>query len=127
MFNQFTGIGRLAADPESRFTQTGKQVVNFTVCCDSGYGDNKRTEFVKCVAWEKLAGVCSEYLSKGSMVFIKGEMRTRKYQDQSGNDRFITEISVRDMKMLSARSGEGRGSGFSGPPQNSTGEDVPFS
>ena len=100
MFNQFTGIGNLAAEPETRYTQSNKQVTSFTVCCNTGYGDNKKTEFVRCVAWEKLAGVCGEYLHKGSKVMVQGPMQTRKWQDKNGNDRYTTEITIREMKML---------------------------
>jgi len=103
MWQQFQGIGNLAADVETRYTQSGKSVCNFTVCCDSGYGDNKRTEFVKCVAWGKLADVCGEYLNKGSRVFVQGTMQTRKWSDQNGNDRYSTEIVVNEMKMLSPK------------------------
>lgn len=133
MFNQFTGIGNLAADPESRFTTNGKQVATFTVCCDSGYGEHKKTEFVRCLAWDKLAEIVTSYLTKGSKCMIQGVMQTRKWQDQSGNDRYSTEIIVQTMKMLSPR-GESAGKHDSGPGgygggyggQQSTGDDVPF-
>ena len=127
MFNQFTGIGNLAADPETRETQSGTQVTNFTVCCDSGWGDNKHTEFVRCVAWAKLAGVVSQYLHKGSKCFIQGEMQTRKWQDQNGQDRYSTEIVVRDMKMLDSRGQNTGGQPMKGSQyEQSTGEGVPF-
>ncbi len=123
MFNQFTGIGNLAADPESRFTQSGKQVASFTVCCDTGYGDNKHTEFVKCVAWEKTAESVQNYLKKGSKCMIQGNMKTRKWEDKDGNTRYSTEIIVQVMKILSPRSEGGQESsqptveqqGYSGP------------
>lgn len=146
MFNQFTGVGRLAADPESRFTQGGTQVANFTLCCDSGWGDKKRTEFVRVVAWDKLAKVVADYLHKGSLCMIQGEMQTRKYQNKDGNDRYSTEIIAREMKMLSPKSesggqsaggnygGNSSGQGVSGygqgntsyDPPGDTGGDVPF-
>ena len=141
MFNQFTGIGRLSADPESRFTQAGTQVVNFTLCCDSGWGDKKRTEFVRVVAWDKLAKVVADYLHKGSLCMIQGEQQTRKWQDNDGNDRYSTEIVAREMKMLSPKSenvGQSAGSNHSGGSSGQggsgyddfaggqTGGDVPF-
>lgn len=103
MLNKFIGIGNLAADPESRFTPSGKQVVNFTVCCNSGWGDNKRTEFVRCVAWEKTAKVVSDYLQKGSKVSIIGEMQTRSWEDKEGVKRYTTEIIVRELVMLDSK------------------------
>ena len=63
--NKFIGIGRLSADCEIRYTAAGTQVASFTVCCDSGWGDKKRTYYARCTAWAKLAEVCGEYLKKG--------------------------------------------------------------
>ena len=100
MLNQFNGIGRLAKDPEMRQTGTGKSVVSFTVCCEYGWGDNKKTEFVRCIAWEKLADIIDQYLKKGSMCYISGNMATRSWDDKDGNKRYSTEIVVQDMKML---------------------------
>lgn len=127
MFNQFTGIGNLASDPESRFTTNGKNVASFTVCCDSGYGDNKKTEFVRCIAWEKLAEIATNYLKKGSRCMVQGSMQTRKWQDKEGTDRFSTEIIVRELKLLSPR-GDGSHGAESDPfPAGSgMGDDVPF-
>lgn len=127
MFNQWTGIGRLAADPESRFTTSGTQVANFTLCVDSGYGDNKKTEFARIVTWSKLAEICTNYLQKGSLCMIQGEMQTREWEDQNGNKRWTTEIVAREMKMLSPKSEQ---VGYSDPPPQEpfggTGDDVPF-
>jgi len=125
MFNQFTGIGNLAADPESRFTTNGTQVATFTVCCESGYGEHKKTEFVRCVAWAKLAAIVADYFKKGNRCMIQGAMETRSWQDKEGNKRYSTEIRVETAKNLSPRSAE------QGPPQDEpgyggTGSDVPF-
>lgn len=106
MFNQFTGVGRLSADPETRFTTSGKQVTSFTVCCDAGYGDNKHTEFVKAITWEKTAKVASDYLHKGSMCMIQGEMKTRAWEDKENNKRYTTEINVQTVKLLSPKSSD---------------------
>lgn len=138
MFNQFTGIGNLAADPDHRVT-ANSEVANFTVCCESGYGEHKRTEYVKCVAWSKLAGIVRDYLHKGSKVMIQGTMETRKWTDQSGIVKYSTEIRLDVMRMLSPRpdsaggsaggqSGNGNQGGqsqnFQGPP-DMAGE-IPF-
>ena len=120
--NQFTGIGRLSADCEIRYTASGTEVASFTVCCDSGFGDNKKTYFAKCTAWAKLATICGEYLKKGSRVMIQGEMEERKWQDQQGNDRWSTGVTVRNLEMLSSKSSSDREQ----PPQGDMGEDVPF-
>lgn len=126
MFNQFTGVGFIAADPDSKFTAKGTQVANFTVCCDSGYGDNKKTEFVRCVAWDKLAKICTDYSRKGQLVMIQGVMQTRKWQDQNGADRYTTEIILREMKILSPKSGTSGGGGDHYSDTPPMGDDVPF-
>jgi len=125
MFNQFTGIGRLSSDPESRFTQSGTQVVNMTVCCEYGWGDNKKVEFVRCVSWDKLAKICADYLHKGSMCMIQGAMQTRQWEDQNGNKRYSTEINLQTMKILSPKSQQEPTQNNNYEPPN-TGDIVPF-
>jgi single-strand DNA-binding protein len=127
MYQQFIGIGNLAADVESRTTQSGTTVANFTVCCDHGWGDNKKTEFVRCVAWSKLGDICGQYLQKGSKVMVQGTIETRQWEDSSGNKRYSTELNVRDMKMLDSK---GQQSGNTGQQSSydapSMADDVPF-
>lgn len=126
MFNQFTGIGNLAADPETRFTQGGTQVTNFTVCCESGYGDHKKTEFVKCVSWAKLAEIVGKYFHKGNRVMIQGSMETRSWDDKDGNKRYSTEIRVETAKNLSPRT-DTQDHGYpEPPPMGGTGDEIPF-
>ena len=121
MLNRCDFIGRLGRDPEIRHTSGGKQVASFSLACSEKFGGKESTEWVNIVAWEKLAEICGQYLTKGSLVFISGRMQTRKWQDQNGNDRYTTEIVVREMKMLDKRSDAGA-SGSS-----PTGDDpVPF-
>lgn len=123
MFNQFIGVGNLAADPELRITGNDTQVANFTVCCNSGYGDKKRTEFVRCIAWTKLAEIAVKYLHKGSKTMVVGEMQTRKWTDKNGNEKYTTEIIVRDLKMMDGKERDG-GSDIPAPPM--TDDSVPF-
>ena len=89
MLNQCNFIGNLARDPESRYTQGGDQVVNFTIACSEKWKDKsgqqqERTEWVRITVWGKLAEICGQYLHKGSKVFISGKMKTDKYTDQNG-------------------------------------------
>lgn len=143
MINKAILIGNLGADPEIRYTQSGTQVATFNLATTERFKGQdgqmqESTEWHKIVAWKKLAEICGEYLHKGSRVYIEGKIQTRKWQDQSGNDRYTTEIVAREMKMLSPRGGEsGPGSSFGGgrddsfpepPPgfMGGTGEDVPF-
>lgn len=142
MVNKVILIGNLGADPEIRYTQSGTQVATFRVATTERWKGQdgqmqESTEWHRIVAWGRLAEICGEYLNKGSKVFIEGRIQTRKWQDQSGNDRYTTEIIAREMKMLSPKGGAGMtgqgGSGyqepqFSEPPPGfgGTGEDVPF-
>lgn len=126
MINNCMFIGRLGRDPESRFTQSGKTVVNFSIACSEKRGGEEYTEWVNIVAWDKLGEICAQYLQKGSLVYISGRMQTRKWQDQSGTDRYTTEIVAREMKMLDGRESGGRDvAPEPGPPTN-FGDDVPF-
>ncbi len=103
MVNNCMFIGRLGRDPESRFTQSGKTVVNFSIACSEKRGGEEYTEWVNIVVWDKLGEICAQYLQKGSLVYISGRMQTRKWQDQSGTDRYTTEIVAREMKMLDSK------------------------
>jgi len=126
MFNQFTGIGNLSADPEIRYSAAGNAVAKYTVCVDVGFGDNKGTEFVRCVSFGKLAEVIGEYLSKGKKVFVQGEMKTNQWEDKDGNKRYTTEIIVNTMKILSPKESTGERQGGH-QASDSMGEDIPFS
>ena len=108
MLNRCEFIGRLGADPEARNTQSGASVVNFRLAASERYKDKsgekqERTEWVSCVAWNKLADICAQYLHKGSLVYVAGRMQTRKWQDQSGQDRYSTEIVLSEMTMLGSK------------------------
>lgn len=128
MINQCNFIGRLGRDPETRYTQSGKAVASFSIACSEKRGGEESTEWVNIVAWEKLAEICGQYLTKGSLVFISGRMQTRKWQDQEGGTRYTTEIVAREMKMLDSRGGGDRsgsaGADGSTPPMGD--DSVPF-
>lgn len=110
MLNQCNFIGRLGQDPESRYTPAGDEIVSMSIACGEKWKDKngqlqERTEWVNCSVFGKLAGICSQYLNKGSTVYVSGKMQTDKYQDkQTGQDRYSTKIVVRDMKMLDSKS-----------------------
>ena len=88
--------GRLTADVELKATTNGKSVCSFTLAVDRGYGDNKVTDFITCVAWEQRAEFISKYFSKGSEIRILGEINTRKWQDKDGNNRTAFEVRVNE-------------------------------
>ena len=107
--NQCNFIGNLGADPESRFTPNGDCVTSFSIAVSDDYTKDgqkhEQTEWVRVVAWRKLGEVCSQYLKKGSKVFITGKMKTRSWE-QDGIKRYATEIIASEMQMLDSRSGE---------------------
>ena len=108
MVNKVILIGNLGADPEIRYTQSGTAVATFRMATTEKFKGKDgqmqdQTEWHRIVAWARLAEICGEYLHKGSKVYIEGKIQTRKWTDQSGNEKYTTEIIAREMKMLSAR------------------------
>lgn len=87
-------MGRLTAEPELKRTQTGKDILSFTLAVDRGYGDKKATDFLSCVAWEHTARFINQYFRKGSLIAVEGSIQTRSYEDKNGNKRTATEIVV---------------------------------
>ena len=111
--NKVILIGNLGADPESRTTPGGLTVTNIRVATTEKRKDRQsgdlveETEWHRVVMFDRLAEVAREYLRKGSQVYIEGQIRTNKWQDKDGNDRYTTEIIGRDMQMLGGRPGSG--------------------
>ena len=123
--NKVILVGNLGADPEVRHTQDGKPVVNLRIATSENWRDRtsgerrERTEWHRVVIFsEGLAKVAEQYLKKGAKVYIEGQLQTRKWQDQSGNDRYSTEVVLSGfnstMTMLDSRSGGSSGAGQSG-------------
>ena len=107
--NRCDFIGRLGKDPEIRHLPDGSQVANFSIAVGWKSKQKEGTEWINIVAFGKLAEIIGQYLNKGSKIYISGGMRTRKWQDQSGSDRYSVEIVAKDMIML-----DSKGSGYSG-------------
>ena len=103
--NKVMIIGRLGRDPEMRYTQAGKPMCSLNVATDESYTNDRGD---KVVFWDRQAETCSQYLAKGSLVFVEGRLSTRKYQDQQGQDRYVTEIQGQRIQFLD-RKGEGDG------------------
>ena len=123
--NKVILVGNIGKDPETRYMPNGKAVTNFSVATSESWTDRtsgdkqERTEWHNVVLFEKLAEIAAEYLRKGSQVYIEGSLRTRKWQDKEGKDRYTTEIVGRDMQMLGGRGGAG-GAGASGESAGSS-------
>lgn len=107
--NKWIGIGNLGKDPEVRYTAGGDAVANFSIACteswkDKNSGEKKeQTEWVRITVFGKLAEICGQYLKKGSQVYIEGSLRTRKWTDQNGVEKYTTEIRCDEMKMLGGK------------------------
>ena len=102
-------IGNLGADPEVRYTPGGSAVANVTLATSSAWRDKnngelqERTEWHRIVFFNRLAEIVGEYLNKGSKIYVEGALRTRKWQDKSGVERYTTEIIANEMQILESR------------------------
>ena len=110
--NKVLLIGRLGRDPEMKYTPSGQAVTNFSIATDETYTGKdgqkvEKTEWHKIVVWGKQAEFCGNYLSKGRLVYVEGKIETRKWQDQSGADRYSTEIKADRVVGLDSRQSEG--------------------
>jgi single-strand DNA-binding protein len=108
--NKVILVGNLGKDPEVRYTQTGSAVANFSIATSEQWNDRdgkkqERTEWHNIVVWGKQAEHCGQYLSKGRQVYIEGSIRTRSYDDKSGNKRYITEIVAQRIQFLGGGGG----------------------
>jgi single-strand DNA-binding protein len=116
--NKVIIVGNLGKDPEMRTFPNGGRVCNVTIATserwkDKQTGENKElTEWHRVVFNDRLAEIAGEYLRKGSQVYVEGSLRTRKWTDQSGQEKYTTEIRANEMKMLGKREGQGGGGGY---------------
>jgi single-strand DNA-binding protein len=119
--NKVILIGNLGTDPEVRYMPTGGAVANLTIATSESWTDKttnekkENTEWHRVVIYQRLAEIAGEYLRKGSKVYIEGRLRTRKWQDQQGVERYTTEIIANELQMLDGR-GEGQSAGMGQAP-----------
>jgi len=119
--NKVILLGRLGKDPELRSLESGTKVCTFSIATSENYTDREgqkqeRTEWHNIVLWAKLAELADSYLSKGREVYIEGKLQTRKWQDQTGNDRYTTEIVGTSMNFVGGRSDAPNSGGTPPPP-----------
>jgi single-strand DNA-binding protein len=137
--NKVILIGNMGADPEVRYTPNGVAVANLNIATSSSWKDKQsgdvqeRTEWHRVVFYNRTAEVAGEYLRKGAKVYIEGSLRTRKWQDKNGMDRYTTEIIGNEMQMLDSRGGNTGDFNQSRPEteaapamDNSFDDDIPF-
>jgi single-strand DNA-binding protein len=111
MLNQAQIIGHLGRDPETRYMPNGDAVCNFSIATtekwkDKATGEQKEaTEWHRISVYGRLAAVCGEYLRKGSLCYVSGKLKTRKWQDKDGAEKYTTEINATEMKMLGGHGG----------------------
>ena len=119
--NKVILIGNLGADPETRAMPSGMTVANLRVATSESWRDKQsgeqqeRTEWHRVAMFGRLAEIAAEYLKKGSQVYIEGSLRTRKWTDKQGNERYSTEIIGNELQMLGGRGGGGSGASAGAP------------
>ena len=111
--NKVILIGRLGKDPEVKYTPSGAPVAKFSLATDEVFKDRSgeqqnRTEWHNIVAWNKLAEICGQYLTKGKLVYIEGSIRSRQWEDQAGNKRTAYDIVAGRMQMLGSKADSDR-------------------
>jgi single-strand DNA-binding protein len=119
--NLYIATGNLARDPEMRYTANGKAVTEFTVAVNEGSGEHRTTEFIRCIAWDRLAESVAEYARKGKKVLIVGRYETNKWETKEGQKRETIRIVCRQVEFLSPREAN-----EPSPPQESDLSDVAF-
>lgn len=125
--NKVILVGNVGADPETRYLPSGDPVTNLRLATsetwkDKTSGEKKEaTEWHRCVLFRKLAEIAGQYVKKGSQLYLEGQLRTRKWTDKDGQERYQTEIEVTEMKMLGSRQGAGQGDSGSGRPAQARG------
>ncbi len=123
-FNQVTLVGRLVADPEMRYTQSGVPVVSFRLAVDREFknADGKRdTDFINCTAWRKVAEIVQQYTKKGSLILVSGSLQQDNYE-KDGEKRYTVKVVVDKIRLLGGK-GNGSQNADGSPPDES---DLPF-
>jgi len=137
--NKVILMGRLAKDVELRYTQTGKAVATFTLAVDRKKGENApanapTADFIPCVAWDKLAEIAGNYLSKGRQALVEGHIQVRSYKAKDGSNRYTTEIILEKMEFVGSKSDNENSAGSQGNygqqgfgfGNGGSDEDIPF-
>jgi single-strand DNA-binding protein len=133
--NKVILLGNAGQDAEARSTSAGKSVANFSLAINQSFHDKKdgnvqRVEWVRCVAWGKLAEIAERFVTKGKQVFVEGRLQTRRFDDREGSPKTVTEVVVASLRVLggapnASRNGNGQGAAAS-DTTNAESETVPF-
>nr|WP_092074571.1 single-stranded DNA-binding protein [Dendrosporobacter quercicolus]NSL49036.1 single-stranded DNA-binding protein [Dendrosporobacter quercicolus DSM 1736]SDN02000.1 single-strand binding protein [Dendrosporobacter quercicolus] len=114
--NKVILVGRLSQDPEVRYTQNGKAVASFSIAVNrfAGSGQKESTDFIPIVAWEKLAEICGNNLTKGRRVLVEGRLQIRSYETADGQKRRVAEVVAQNIEFLDSKQASGGAGGGSG-------------
>jgi len=129
--NKVIVLGNLGRDPETRYTADGAAITNITVATSDRWKDKASGEMKEATEWHRIvffgrqAEIAGEYLRKGRPVYVEGRLRTRKWQDKDGQDRYTTEIVADNMQLLGSREGMGGGSDFDAGGEESAPRSAP--
>ena len=132
--NKVILAGRLARDPEMRYTTSGKAVASFSLSVNRRFGRNagdqqQTADFIPIIAWEKLAEICGNNLIKGSQVLVEGRMQVRSYEAQDGSKRYVTEVVANEIEFMGSkqqRDPNANGGGFAPSPAAAPAEAAPM-
>ena len=127
--NNWNFTGNLGNDAEQRFTANSESIVNFSVAVKSGYGEKASTTWAKCSMWGKRGEAVAQYLTKGSLVGVSGEVTLRPWKDKEGVDKVSLEVRVNDLTLLGGKREEGEGKPVERPASRTANEfedDIPF-
>jgi single-strand DNA-binding protein len=127
--NRVMLVGRLTRDPELRSLPSGKPVATFTVATNEyRSAGNERTEYHACVAWDRLAEICGQFVTKGQLVDVEGRLQTRQWDDDAGKRHWKTEVVVSSLEMLSGRAKKEyarEAQAAAAAPESASGEETP--
>ncbi len=121
MLNRVILMGRITQDLELRQTPSGASVLTFSIAVDRGYarqGEERQTDFITCVAWNQRAEFINNYFSKGRMIAIEGQLRTRTYDDKNGTRHYVTEVNVDNVSFTGEAKQQSTQSNYSAQQQN---------
>ena len=127
--NKVIVVGRLGSDPDTRYMPSGSAVTNVSVATSESWKDKEtgekqeKTEWHRVVFFNRLAEIASEYLKKGSQIYVEGRLQTRKWEDKEGNEKWTTEIVANQMQMLGERMSAGSSNNDRAPAQNTNKND----
>lgn len=133
MINKAILMGRLTRDPELRHTGSGTPVCSFSIAVSEGYGENQKTDFINCVAWNKTAEFVNKYFAKGRMIIVYGRISTRTWEGQDGKKNYATEVVANQVSFGDSKKDNETSEDEPGEPSENdefvpleAGDDLPF-